>query len=59
MCCSPWGRKESDRTEPLNNSHSGSRTESRDLVGLIFESPACSRSSSLPSPIMPLNIQVY
>ena len=21
VCCSPWGRKESDRTEPLNNSN--------------------------------------
>ena len=21
VCCSPWGRKESDMTEQLNNSH--------------------------------------
>ena len=28
-CCSQWGRKESDATEPLNNSNRGREEESQ------------------------------
>ena len=27
-CCSPWGHKESDMTEPLNNDDTANRTQS-------------------------------
>ena len=27
-CCSPWGHKESDTTEPLNNNDTANRTRS-------------------------------
>ena len=36
VCCSPWGCKESDTTEQLNN-NSRARTSARFYVGVSFE----------------------
>ena len=36
VCCSPWGHKELDRTEQLNNSK-------MDITGLLIVTGFCSR----------------
>ena len=48
LCCSPWGHKESDTTERLNNSNKGSQ------VTLLYERKIPWRREWLPSPVFVL-----